>query len=262
MLALACAVGFVGTFLVALHSAPGVRADDTVFRHVNGNTAFPVRAAGAARDLLLGIDAVFVLAALAFVVVLAVLRQQVARAAAALAIVVCSVGSAELVKHLLPHLPGFLPAGRAPSWPSGHTSIAVSLGLALVLAAPPVLRPAAALVGAAYAAGVGLSLILLGWHFPSDVVASFFLCGLWAAAIAAVLPRTVRRPGVSASGVAVAIGAVAVGLLVAAAVAGRHPGAVHALRSARSVVATAVALGVLSVALFGAFAAFVEEEQP
>lgn len=258
-LAVACAVGFVGTFLVALHTAEGFRDDDALFRHVNGNTAFPVRAAGAARDLLLGIDAAFVLVALALVVVLAVLRQQVARAGAALAIVFCSVGSAEMLKHGLPHL-GAVPAGRAPSWPSGHTSVAVSLGFALVLAAPPVLRPAAALAGAAYAGGVGLSLILLGWHFPSDVVGSFFLCGFWAAAIAAVLPRTVRRPAVSPIGVTVAIGAVAAGLLVAAAVAGRHPGAVHALRSARSVVATAVALGLLSVALFACFAAFVAEE--
>ena len=49
-------------------------------------------------------------------------------------------------------------------------------------------------------------------------------------------------------------------LLVAAAVAGSHPGAVHALRSARSVVATAFALGVLSIAVFGAFTALVAEE--
>jgi hypothetical protein len=75
-----------------------------------------------------------------------------------------------------------------------------------------------------------------------------------------MLPRTVARPAVSAAGVAVAIGTVAIALLVAAAVAGHHPGAVHALRSACSVVATAVALRLLSVAVFGAYAALVAEE--
>jgi len=260
MLALLCALGFVATFLLALHTSTGLHNDDLLFQHVNGNTAFPVRAAGAARTLLLGIDAVFIVVVLVLVVGLAVLRNQVARAAAAVAIVVCSVGSAEALKHGLPHLGPAIPAGRPPTFPSGHTSIAVSLGLVLVLAAPPVLRPAAAFVGAAYAAGVGLSVILLGWHFPSDVVGSFFLCASWAAAIAAVVPRTATRPSVSAAGVAVAVGTVAGALLVAAAIAGRHPAAVDAIRSARSVVATAAALGVLSLAVFAAFTALVAEE--
>jgi membrane-associated phospholipid phosphatase len=260
VLALLCALGFVTTFLVALHSARGLHDDDALFRHVNGNTAFPVRAAGAARELLLGIDAVFVLVALVLVVVLALLQGRFARAIAAVAIVVCSVGSVEALKHGLPHLGVAIPSGRPPTFPSGHTSIAVSLGLALVLSAPPVLRPAAGLVGAAYAAGVGLSVILLGWHYPSDVVGSFFVCGFWAAAIASLLPRTLVRPSVAPVGALVAAGAVAGGLIVALVVAGRHPGAVEAIRSARSVVATAVALGVLSLAIFGAFTPLVAEE--
>ncbi|HEX7525951.1 MAG TPA: phosphatase PAP2 family protein, partial [Gaiellaceae bacterium] len=225
------------------------------------NTALPVRAAGAARTLLLGIDAAFVAVAASLLAVLSILQKRFGRAVAAVAIVVCSVGSVEALKHGLPRLDSAIPVGRAPTFPSGHASIAVSLGLALVLAAPPVLRPAAALVGAAYAGGVGLSLILLGWHFPSDVVGSFFVCGFWAAAIAAALPGVVARPVVSPAGVLVAVGAVALALILAAFVAGRHAAAVDAVRSARSVLATAAALGVLSVAVFGAFTPLVAEEQ-
>lgn len=259
VLALLCALGFVATFLVALHTGRGLHDDAALFHHVYGNTALPVRAAGAARRLLLGIDAAFVVVAASLLAVLSIVQRRLDRAVAAVAIVVCSVGTAEVLKHGLPRLDAAIPAGRPPTFPSGHTSIAVSLGLALVLAAPPVLRPAAALVGAAYAAGIGLSVILLGWHFPSDVVGSFFICGFWAAAIAAVLPGTVARPAVSPAGVLVAVGGVAAALIVAAVVAGRHPAAVDAVRSARSVLATAAALGVLSVAVFGAFTALVAE---
>jgi membrane-associated phospholipid phosphatase len=261
LLALVCALGFVATFLVALHTGRGFHDDDVLFRHVSGNAALPVRATGAARALLLAIDGAFVLAALALLVALALVQKQLARAVAAVAIVICSVGSVELLKHGLPHLDSAIPPGRPPTFPSGHTSIAVSLGLALVVAAPSVVRPAAALIGAAYAGGVGLSLILLGWHFPSDVVASFFVCGFWAAAIAAALPGAVARPAISRTGALVAVAAVALGLVIAAVVAGRHPATVHSLRSARSVLATAAVLGLLSVALFGTFTALVGEAQ-
>jgi hypothetical protein len=137
----------------------------------------------------------------------------------------------------------------------------VSLGLALVLAAPSVLRPTAAVVGAAYGAGIGLSVIVLGWHYPSDVVGSFFICGFWACAAAAFLSGTVDRPSVSRGGLATAIVAVAAGLVIAAVLAGRHPGAVVAVHTSRSVVATAAGLGLLSVVLFAMYTPLVEERR-
>jgi membrane-associated phospholipid phosphatase len=259
VLALLCALGFIATFIVALHTGPGLDADAALYRRVSGNDALPVSATGAARVLLLGIDGAFVAVAGVLLVGLAMLHKRAIRAVAAVAIVVCSVGTAEALKHGLPHLASLIPSGRPPTFPSGHTSIATSLGLALVVVAPPVLRPAAAVVGAAYAAGVALSVVLLGWHFPSDAVGAIFLCGFWAAAIAALLPGTVRRPALSSSGALVAVGAVAGGLILAAVVASRHPAAVEAIRSARSVLATAALIGVLSVAVFGALAPLVGE---
>jgi hypothetical protein len=81
------------------------------------------------------------------------------------------------------------------SWPSGHATASMSLALCLILVVGPRLRPVAALVGAAYAIGVGYALVALGWHLPSDVLggylvaASFTLLG--AAALAAL---ETRRP--------------------------------------------------------------------
>jgi membrane-associated phospholipid phosphatase len=258
-LALLCALGFVATFLVALHTGRGVRVDDALFRHVHGNAAIPPRAAGTARELLLGVDVVFVVVALLSLFALAALRNRVGRALAAVAVVFCSVASVEALKYGLPHVDSLIPAGRPSSMPSGHTSIAASLGLAFVLVAPPILRPAAALAGAAYTASVGLSLVLLGWHYPADVVAALFVCGFWAAAIASVIGDTVARPNVSAPGALVATVATAVALALAALIASRHPAGAVALRSARSVVATAAALGSLTLALFGSFMLLVGE---
>jgi membrane-associated phospholipid phosphatase len=261
LLALLCALGYVATFLVAIHTGRGLHDDAALFRHVSGTTALPVRATGAARALILGIDAGFVAVAVVLLVVLAMVQRRFGRAVAAAAIVVCSVGSAEALKHGLPHLGWAIPDGRLPTFPSGHTSIAASLGLALVLASPPVLRPAAALVGAAYTAGVGLSLVLLSSHFPSDVVGSVFLCGFWASAIASALPGTTARPVVSGAGALIGVAGVAGGLIVAAVSAGRHPAAVDAFRSARSVLATGTLIGLLSLAVFGAFTPLVAEER-
>jgi len=133
-------------------------------------------------------------------------------------------------------------------------------GLALVLAAPPVLRPIAALVGAAYAAGIALSVIALGWHYPSDAVASFFICGFWACIAGIVSGGVARRPTVSVPGILAAIVVVGAGLFAAAILASRHPAAVAAVRSRQSLIATAALLGVLSLATFSALTPLLEEE--
>jgi len=252
-----CVLGFAATFLIALHTSEGLHDDAALYRHVSGNAALPVKAAG--YRALVGIDVGSVAVATLLLAGVALMRRRAERALAAVAVVVASVVSAEALKHGLPHLGGAIPAGRIPGFPSGHTSIAVSLGLALVLAAPPVLRPAAALVGAAYGAGIGLAVIVLGWHYPSDVVGAFFLCGFWAAVVGALLGDVPRRPRLPVAAALVAAVTVAAALFGAAVLAQRHPAAVAAARSARSVVATGGLLGALSLALFVAVTSLVGE---
>jgi membrane-associated phospholipid phosphatase len=257
-LAGACVLGFAATLLVALHTSRGLRYDDALFRHVSG-TVEPVKTAG--RRVLLGIDVGSIALATALLAASAVVRGRLDRALASVAVVGLSVGTAEALKYGLPHVDGVVSAGRPPTIPSGHASVAASLGLALVLAAPPLLRPTAAVIGAAYAAAVGLAVIVLGWHYPADVVAAFFVCGFWAAVAGAVLGTEPRRPDVSAAGVALAAVASAAALLVAAVVAGRHPAAVEAARSARSALATGALLSILSLTMFAAFLPLVGERR-
>jgi membrane-associated phospholipid phosphatase len=68
------------------------------------------------------------------------------------------------------------------SWPSGHSTAAMVIALAAVIAAPAGLRAVVTVVGLAFAALVGAAVVGLGWHFPSDVVGGYLVAGAGAAA--------------------------------------------------------------------------------
>jgi membrane-associated phospholipid phosphatase len=77
---------------------------------------------------------------------------------------------------------GQIPAG---SWPSGHSTAAMSLALCAVLVASPRFRPAVAALGAMFAVAVGYCLVTLGWHWPSDVLGGFLVAATWTLVVAA-----------------------------------------------------------------------------
>ncbi|MEA2321086.1 MAG: hypothetical protein QOD81_936, partial [Solirubrobacteraceae bacterium] len=80
------------------------------------------------------------------------------------------------------------------AWPSGHATAAMTLALCAVLVAPPAMRAVTALAGGAFAAAVGYSVIVLAWHYPSDVLGGFLVAGAWAALAVAVLRVVEKRP--------------------------------------------------------------------
>jgi hypothetical protein len=65
----------------------------------------------------------------------------------------------------------------------------MSLALALVLVSPARLRPYVAAAGGVLALAVGYSVLLLGWHYPSDVVGGYLMAGAWTCLVAAVALR-------------------------------------------------------------------------
>jgi membrane-associated phospholipid phosphatase len=256
----AFALALAAVLLVALHTSRGLYYDAELFRRASGSELAPVQHVG--ERTLATIDVGSLVVGALVLGVVALVQGRVVRAMAAVGLVGVSVGSAELLKHGLPRLPWVLPPGRAATIPSGHAAVAVSLGLALVLAAPPLLRPTAALMGAMYAAAVGFSLVALGWHYPSDVAAAFCLCGLWACVAGLVVGGRPRRLAFSVPALLLALAAVAAGLLVAAYLASRHPSAVAELRSSGSLVATGALVGLLSLATFTVLAPLLEEARP
>lgn len=67
------------------------------------------------------------------------------------------------------------------SLPSGHTTAAASVAVALVFVVPRRFRPAAAVIGALYTAATGVSTLVGQWHRPSDVVAAVLVVLGWGA---------------------------------------------------------------------------------
>lgn len=104
----------------------------------------------------------------------------------------------QVLKHLLEHSRFEIQYGLhqplAEAFPSGHTTAAASLAAALVLVVPPRLRPLAAGAGAAFTAAVGIAVVVLQWHYPSDVVGAVLVVASWTLAAVAAL-RLLRPRG-------------------------------------------------------------------
>jgi membrane-associated phospholipid phosphatase len=116
---------------------------------------------------------------------MAVVQRRAWRAAAVVALLVATGASTHLVKQLSAHprLETWLPVEQMgqPRWPSGHATAAMTLALCAVLVAPHALRAVTALAGGLFAAGVGYSVLVLAWHYPSDVLGGFLMAALWTA---------------------------------------------------------------------------------
>jgi membrane-associated phospholipid phosphatase len=141
----------------------------------------------------------------AALMVVALARGLPWRAGAVAVLLVATGASTQVIKHLLAQqrLETWLGVHQvgAASWPSGHSTAAMTLALCAVLVAPAALRPLAAVLGGAFAAGVGYAVLVLAWHFPSDVLGGFLMAGTWTALAVAALrvveprrePATARR---------------------------------------------------------------------
>lgn len=74
-----------------------------------------------------------------------------------------------------------------PTFPSGHSTAAMSAALAAVLLVRPAYRIPAALAGAGYAGAVGLASVADGGHYPSDVAGGYLVTAACAGVIGAGL---------------------------------------------------------------------------
>ncbi len=110
-------------------------------------------------------------------------------AAAAAIVVVGANLTTQLLKVMLSH-PRFQSAvgadqlGEVP-FPSGHVTAVTSIALAFALVVPRDLRPLVALLGAGAVFAVGCSVMVLGWHYPSDVLGGILVACGWGFAVLA-----------------------------------------------------------------------------
>ena len=264
ILALACALGALAVWLAAFAIPAGQRLDGSAL------AAFGVVAQSRLEpsiqrlaDLANMLALMIIAASLAGV---ALLRRRWLMAALVPLILLAANVFTQLVKPGLAHprivelsgIEGTFPA----SWPSGHSTVAMSLALCAVLVAGPRLRPFVALLGAGYAIAVGYSLVALGWHLPSDVLggflvaATFTLLGTAALArlepqpqaAAAAAPRR-RRTGVPSALVMPAVVAVTAVVLGALALLAHNTSAANYVSGSFAAVLAAISIAALGVAL-------------
>jgi membrane-associated phospholipid phosphatase len=144
------------------------------------------------------VDPLPFLAILAAIVALGLAARRTRETAAALVLVAGANLTTQVLKHLLSHdrfeIQYGLHQPLAEAFPSGHATAAASLAVALLLVVPPRLRPLAAAAGAAFVAAVGIAVVVIQWHYPSDVLGGLLVVASWTFAAVAAL-RLLRPRG-------------------------------------------------------------------
>ena len=186
---LACVFGLFLVTLLAFKVGAGEHLDARALSHL---TAEPGTTAHKAATLFAHLaDPLPLLLMLIGVCALAVHWGRRPEALAAVAIVAGANLTTQFLKALFSHERFYAFLGEGQPWtnsfPSGHTTAAASIWVALLIAAPARLRPLAALAGAALTGAVGLSVVVLEWHYPSDVLGALFVAAGWGFAALAAL---------------------------------------------------------------------------
>lgn len=183
-------------YLLAVHTEIGQRADQGALR---GGDRAPQTAQAAASRLLRVVSIGGLVAGIAVLGGVAALRRRRRLILVPGAVIGISLIAVELLKEVILTRPELLanPEFIDNTYPSGHVTVAISLGLAAVIVAPPALRGLVALLAAIGAAGFGVFVVTAGWHLPSDALGAYAITlGVAAAVMATVygfFPDTVAR---------------------------------------------------------------------
>jgi membrane-associated phospholipid phosphatase len=186
--ALACTIAFVGVWAIGVRTRWGQRLDATA---LSGRDALNPRAVRAAGELLDTISVASLVLVGGLIVLVALARRRPLLGLGAGAVIAGAVVTTEVLKFEVlqrPNLGIVDPLGLVASYPSGHTTVAFSLGMAALLVAPSRLRTAVGLLGALYGASIGVAVVSTANHRPSDPIGAALVVTGWAAAIAAVMP--------------------------------------------------------------------------
>ena len=188
--ALGCALIAVVTWAVAFRTGMGHAADARVLGKLS--TLQDTRAAPLAQLVgVLGNPVPYAVLSAALMGTALVARGARVAAVVAAVLVVPNVVT-QWLKLKLAEPRGATISGEAVdavSWPSGHSTAAMALAVAALLVASGAWRPTVAVAGGLFAVAMAGSVVLLGWHFPSDAVGGFAVAGVAGCLGAAALSR-------------------------------------------------------------------------
>jgi membrane-associated phospholipid phosphatase len=183
---LACAVALALLMALALGLSAGRHVDVRLFFRLTEDQ--PSGDSWADTVASLG-NPLPVLAMLAIASGIAFLRGHSRDALAAVLVVAGANLTTQLLKVLLAHPRVKLAIGGNPfqpnTFPSGHTTGAASIAVAYAFVVPATLRNLTLTVGAAFTLAVGTSVVVIGWHYPSDVLGGVLVVATWGFAVLA-----------------------------------------------------------------------------
>lgn len=187
--AIACAIAIAPLAVIAYSWGPFQHVDLQGFLHLRRDEG-PINALAAVLVNLGDLGSLLVFLAVACAIGLRDGRRR--EVLAAIVVVAGANLTTQLLKTTLEHArhKAFEHGIELPwpnSFPSGHTTAAASIAVALLLVVPAAHRFAAAVLGAGITAAVGFSVVILGWHYPSDVLGGLLVVGTWAFAALAWL---------------------------------------------------------------------------
>lgn len=199
VVALLAAVGVWLTWRFFVGTAAGQRVDELAFL---GATHGQGRLWQVAEPVLDVVSVAFVVAGVGVAVLVAAARRRWVLALQVAVLVGGANVTTQVLKHGVLDRPELLAGWTGPNTlPSGHTTVAASVSVALLLVTPRAWRPVVALLGAAYTGATGVSTLVGQWHRPSDVVAALLVVLAWGAAVCAFTPASstdvLRKPGAS-----------------------------------------------------------------
>ncbi|GAB3154594.1 hypothetical protein GCM10027290_49370 [Micromonospora sonneratiae] len=181
LLAIVQGLAFVALWWVAVRTGRGQSLDTIALA---GNTIGQHRIEDLVDTVLNAMSVLSLLAATAVIGFIALIRGRIALALVTTLLIAGANVTTQLLKHGLyrPDL-GIDPerAAVGNTLPSGHTTVAASVAVALVLVLPARVRGWGALLAAGYAALAGVGTLSAGWHRPSDAAAAMLVVGVWAA---------------------------------------------------------------------------------
>lgn len=196
-------LGLLAVYLIAVCTPFGQRAENAVLKGFSARPAWIYDWSGAAYKSSalppLGDTAMpTLLAGVAVIVAVTLVRRCWWEGSAAIGVVVVTFGGTEVLKKVLPR-PGLI---HAPVWftegslPSGHVAVAAGLALGAILIASPRIRPYVTTAGMLWLAVSAAAVQAIHHHRPSDVLgATLLACACYSLA-ARLLPRAVLPPAV------------------------------------------------------------------
>lgn len=177
LVAAACVVATVALARFAVGTASGQRLDQLI---LSGAQSQEDRFSALAELAVGSVSVPVIIGVLVLAVVLVLIRRRPGLLVPLAALVAGANVTTQVVKHLVVVREALGPGIDVTpnSFPSGHTALAASAAVALVLASGAA-RWLVALLGAVWTAGAGIGTLVLGWHRPSDVVGAILVVATW-----------------------------------------------------------------------------------